>query len=103
MSYYDLHFHHLITNLTNPCSLLGGGCAIPLTLGSPQGIDCTAIPGVADVACHSGACVVHRCLPGYTVSHDKSFCIHTASLNFGHDVPAAAYGLEHKPFNKKEE
>ena len=80
------------------------GCAVPLTLGSPQGIDCTAIPGVADVSCHRGSCIVHRCLPGYTPSHDNTFCIHAASItNLGHDIPAAAYGLEHVPFQKKEE
>lgn len=60
-------------------------------------------PGVADVSCHSGACIVHRCLPGYTTSHDRSFCIRTTNLSFEHDVPAAAYGLEHTPFHKKEE
>ncbi|KAH8094606.1 hypothetical protein BXZ70DRAFT_348089 [Cristinia sonorae] len=83
-----------------------GGCAVPLTISSPQGIDCTAIPGVADVSCHAGSCMVHRCLPGYTPSHDRSFCIHASNLNFGShntDVPAAAYGLEHVPFQKKEE
>jgi len=79
-----------------------GGCATPLTLGGAQGIDCTALPGVADVSCHSGSCVVHRCLPGYTLSHDKTFCLHTANFSFAHDVSAAAYGLEHVPFSKKE-
>jgi len=81
-----------------------GGCAVPLMHGSPRGIDCTAIPGIADVSCGAGTCIVHRCLPGYTPSLDRSFCIRRASLklDFSEDeVPAAAYGLEHLPFNKK--
>ncbi|TCD70118.1 Dihydroxyacetone synthase [Steccherinum ochraceum] len=80
-----------------------GGCAVPLVHGSPHGVDCTAIPGVADVACGGGSCIVHRCLPGYVPSLDRSFCIRKSNLKFEFDdeVPAAAYGLEHLPFNKK--
>ncbi|KAI1794000.1 hypothetical protein LXA43DRAFT_186797 [Ganoderma leucocontextum] len=52
-----------------------GGCAIPLDTSSPEGVDCTAIPGVADVACRAGSCVVNRCVPGYEVSVDGTFCL----------------------------
>lgn len=78
--------------------LTGGGCAVPLISGSPSGIDCTAIPGVVDVSCHSGSCVVHRCQPGYTVSMDQTFCIKKSQKHFqGGDVAAGVYGLEHVP------
>lgn len=52
-----------------------GGCVLPLTPYSPLGEDCTSLPGVADVSCLSGQCVVRRCLPGYVVSHDGTGCI----------------------------
>ncbi|KAJ3487120.1 hypothetical protein NLI96_g3750 [Meripilus lineatus] len=75
-----------------------GGCAIPLAPGSPRGIDCTAIPGVVDVSCRTGNCVVHRCQPGFTVSMDQTFCIKKAQKHFqDNDVSAKAYGLEHVP------
>ena len=82
---------------------VGGGCVVPLAYGSPHGIDCTAIPGVADVSCGAGSCIVHRCLPGYTPSLDRSFCIRKSDLQFefGSEISAAAYALEHFPFNKK--
>ena len=32
------------------------------------GVDCTVLPGVLDVACVSGSCVVERCQPGYVPS-----------------------------------
>ena len=56
-------------------SLIGGGCMTPFGAFSPVGVDCTAIPGVADVACHGGACAVKRCAPGYEVSMDGTFCL----------------------------
>ncbi|PIL31523.1 hypothetical protein GSI_06225 [Ganoderma sinense ZZ0214-1] len=52
-----------------------GGCAIPLDDSSPDGVDCTAIPGVVDVACRAGSCVVNRCIPGYEISTDGTFCL----------------------------
>lgn len=55
----------------------GGGCAFPLTPYSPIGQDCTAIPGVADVACQSGKCSVRHCMSGYVRSHDGSGCTPT--------------------------
>ncbi|CAL1694226.1 unnamed protein product [Somion occarium] len=79
-----------------------GGCAIPLTLGTPRGIDCTSIPGVADVSCSVGSCVVHRCLPGFVVSLDKTFCVRKGGVKFNGELPAAAaYGLEHLPLKRE--
>ncbi|KAH9012733.1 hypothetical protein EDB84DRAFT_1642472 [Lactarius hengduanensis] len=81
-----------------------GGCELPLTPYSPVGQDCTAIPGVADVACHSGECIVRRCLPGYVVSHDGNSCrskhahSHVATPEEDDEyVQAMRYGLEHRP------
>ncbi|KAF9651976.1 hypothetical protein BDM02DRAFT_3126613 [Thelephora ganbajun] len=51
-----------------------GGCNIPLDANSPKGQDCSAIPGVASVSCYNGACRVHECMPGYTISADESTC-----------------------------
>ena len=40
------------------------------------GVDCTVLPGVLDVACVSGLCVVERCQPGYMLDPtDRSRCI----------------------------
>ena len=44
---------------------------------SPRGVDCTAIPGVADVSCMRGSCVVRRCTSGYAVTADRSQCVPT--------------------------
>jgi len=74
-----------------------GGCILPLTPYTPTGIDCTAIPGVADVSCQSGACTVRRCLPGYTTSADASHCLRNNSDEDVEDVSASQYGLEHVP------
>ncbi|KAH9036469.1 hypothetical protein EDB85DRAFT_758455 [Lactarius pseudohatsudake] len=83
-----------------------GGCVLPLTPYSPVGQDCTAIPGVADVACHSGECMVRRCLPGYVVSHDGTSCRSKHSHSHsnvaspeedGEYAEAMRYGLEHRP------
>ncbi|KAH8981203.1 hypothetical protein EDB86DRAFT_2813116, partial [Lactarius hatsudake] len=81
-----------------------GGCVLPLTPYSPIGQDCTAIPGVADVACHSGECMVRRCLPGYVMSHDGTSCrskhahSHVATPEEDDEyVQAMRYGLEHRP------
>ncbi|KAI9439295.1 hypothetical protein H4582DRAFT_129530 [Lactarius indigo] len=81
-----------------------GGCVLPLTPYSPIGQDCTALPGVADVACHSGKCIVRRCLPGYVVSHDGTSCrskhghSHVATPADDEEyMEAMHYGLEHRP------
>jgi len=73
-----------------------GGCLIPLHDNSPRGMDCTAIPGVADVACASGSCVVHRCLAGHVLTSDKKGCFRKSLLNASPEqIQAAAFGLEH--------
>ena len=79
----------------------------PLTPFSPIGQDCTALPGVADVFCLSGECVVRRCMPGYTLSRDGTHCISTQAHSSPHHVTvpendeeymqATRYGLEHRP------
>ncbi|KAI0314757.1 hypothetical protein OF83DRAFT_1063257, partial [Amylostereum chailletii] len=76
-----------------------GGCTLPLTPYTPVGMDCTTLPGVADVSCLSGQCVVHRCLSGYSRAKDASHCVHAGSsfIDAEGDVPAVMYGLEHKP------
>ena len=58
-------------------SLIGGGCMTPFDAFSPVGVDCTTIPGVADVSCMRGRCVVSRCAPGYAVRSDASGCVST--------------------------
>jgi len=82
-----------------------GGCAYPLTAYSPIGKDCTTLPGVADVSCLGGECVVHRCLPGYVPASDGMSCIRKHELSqpqFVHakDVPVRVYGLEHVPLGR---
>ncbi|KAJ3540955.1 hypothetical protein NM688_g6154 [Phlebia brevispora] len=52
-----------------------GGCTIAFGRNPARGVDCTSIPGVMDVACASGSCVVRRCLPGWLVSMDGSYCV----------------------------
>jgi len=47
-----------------------GGCAVPFYSSHssrPLGTDCTSIPGVSDVECVRGACVVKRCAKGWDV------------------------------------
>lgn len=71
---------------------------MPLVPGSPRGIDCTAIPGVVDVACHIGNCVVRSCQSDYTISMDRTFCIKKPSKHFKDGgVSTGIYGLEHVP------
>lgn len=48
---------------------------VPLGKTPARGVDCTAIPGVMDVTCTAGACVVRRCQPGYVVSLDGQYCL----------------------------
>ena len=71
----------------------------PLTAYSPIGKDCSTLPGVADVSCMGGECIVHRCMPGYALAFDGTSCIHISQPEFAdlEDMPANAYGLEHVP------
>lgn len=82
---------------------------LPLTPHSPIGKDCTAIPGVADVSCISGECVVERCMSGYALSRDGTHCTSTRISQPHVSVPedenedesklmqAIRYGLKHLP------
>lgn len=86
---------------SNDSQILGGGCTMAFGRNPAHGVDCTAIPGVMDVACAAGTCIVHRCLPGYVVSLDGSFCIRqNAMTQLDGDINAAVYGLEHVPLKR---
>ena len=85
---------------------------MPLTAYSPKGKDCTAIPGVADVACQFGECVVRRCLPGLVPSASGSRCVlkHPKSMQehsseeevYDYESEQArVYGLEHVPLDRQ--
>lgn len=54
-----------------------GGCVLSAfnPPGQQQGRDCTDIPGVFDVSCVEGHCIVDRCMPGFEVSSDGSLCL----------------------------
>ncbi|KAL0947917.1 hypothetical protein HGRIS_010550 [Hohenbuehelia grisea] len=52
-----------------------GGCTVPFSDDEATGVDCSAIPGIADVACIKGGCAVSRCMPGFSVSHDRKSCV----------------------------
>ena len=45
----------------------GGGCTVPFYSHSsaPLGNDCTSIPGVSDIECIRGTCVVRKCAKGW--------------------------------------
>lgn len=81
--------------------VLGGGCTVPLGRSLALGTDCTAIPGVMDVACLAGSCAVQRCQSGLVVAPNGSSCMPANPTLVEGDVPAAAYGLEHVPLKKK--
>jgi hypothetical protein len=79
---------------------------LPLTPYTPIGQDCTTLPGVADVSCLAGECVVHRCLRGYVRAHDGTHCVSKDS-RISHSYVAEdegelarVYGLEHVPLQK---
>ncbi|KAH9975017.1 hypothetical protein BGW80DRAFT_1225325 [Lactifluus volemus] len=84
-----------------------GGCMLPLTPYTPIGRDCTSLPGVADVACMAGECVVQRCLPGYSVARDGNHCVskHGKHSEYDEDeadsVPVRVYGFEHISLQKR--
>ncbi|KIK63331.1 hypothetical protein GYMLUDRAFT_241830 [Collybiopsis luxurians FD-317 M1] len=43
--------------------------------GTPgRGVDCTSIPGVSDVGCSAGRCVIRKCMSGYKVSSNGHDC-----------------------------
>ncbi|KIK68321.1 hypothetical protein GYMLUDRAFT_68188 [Collybiopsis luxurians FD-317 M1] len=53
-----------------------GGCPfITSSLTSDiAGVDCTTLPGVANVACVRGACSVNKCMPGFKISRSGQHC-----------------------------
>ncbi|KAH9974985.1 hypothetical protein BGW80DRAFT_1444587 [Lactifluus volemus] len=85
-----------------------GGCMLPLTPYTPIGEDCSSLPGVADVACIAGQCVVQRCLLGYAGGHGRNRCVPRRRKNSQHPgdkdkaefAPARVYGLENVPLEK---
>ena len=78
--------------VANRLCVLGGGCSIPLHRGSPLGVDCTSLPGVADVSCMNGSCYVHKCMPGYQLSFDNSMCMDEETVD--KFVTVAKFGWE---------
>ena len=78
--------------MANRLCVLGGGCSIPLHRGSPLGVDCTSLPGVADVSCMNGSCYVHKCMPGYQLSFDNSMCMDEETVD--KFVTVAKFGWE---------
>jgi len=77
-----------------------GGCSVPLHESSPLGVDCTSLPGVADVSCRAGSCLVHRCMPGYQIAHDRSMCVDVEVLE--KILLESDYHLAHSPFHGRD-
>ena len=65
---------------------------VPFGSTPARGVDCTAIPGVMDVGCVSGQCIVRRCQEGYAVSLDGSYCLASDVVSKVHN--AAVFGLQ---------
>ncbi|KXN91310.1 Protein priA [Leucoagaricus sp. SymC.cos] len=73
-----------------------GGCVIPLPgRHGQEGQDCTALPGVSDVSCMGGRCVVHKCTASYEIAPGKEECLYNEDKD--PEILAAQYGLEHIP------
>ncbi|KZS92436.1 hypothetical protein SISNIDRAFT_455623 [Sistotremastrum niveocremeum HHB9708] len=55
-----------------------GGCVGSADLDAPydmSGVDCSVIPGVNNVRCFKGRCLVDSCAKGWAVSPNKTVCI----------------------------
>ncbi|KAH9475177.1 Protein priA [Psilocybe cubensis] len=54
-----------------------GGCMIQSSylFSKKDGVDCTAIPGVSDVSCVEGKCVVRRCMAGFSINKSGDSCV----------------------------
>jgi len=81
-----------------------GGCLslLPFTpYHSSSGTNCKSLPGVADVECLAGECVVYRCLLQHTLSLDRKRCTPEHPNNNVEFVPASIYGLEHVPLERR--
>ncbi|KAK7028331.1 hypothetical protein R3P38DRAFT_2935449 [Favolaschia claudopus] len=55
-----------------------GGCLYGTLIKghSLLGEDCTTIPGVSDVSCIKGQCVVRKCMPGYILGGARAQCMY---------------------------
>ena len=62
------------------CKKKVGGCTISLTPCSRNGEDRSALPGVADIACLYGECIVCRCLPGYQLARTTAVAVSVSTL-----------------------
>eukprot|EP00914_Ancora_sagittata_P010696 GHVO01020792.1.p1 GENE.GHVO01020792.1~~GHVO01020792.1.p1 ORF type:complete len:195 (-),score=12.47 GHVO01020792.1:187-771(-) len=53
-----------------------GGCPFDTTSLTSDviGVDCTTLPGVADVSCVSGICDVTKCMEGFEISRSGQHC-----------------------------
>jgi hypothetical protein len=83
---------------------------LPLTPYVPIGQDSASLPGVADVACIAGECVVHRYIPGYVVARDGNHCVSRHGKISQHSeydedeaesVPGRVYRLKHVRLRKQ--
>ncbi|KAI9439285.1 hypothetical protein H4582DRAFT_2119791 [Lactarius indigo] len=79
------------------CGVFGGGARAWECVDTAHDLE-------SYVACHSGECIVRRCLLGYVVSHDGTSCrskhthSHVATPEEDDEyVEAMHYGLEHRP------
>ncbi|KAF8147746.1 hypothetical protein K438DRAFT_1625980 [Mycena galopus ATCC 62051] len=75
-----------------------GGCIYSddLPRSSPHGKDCTAIPGVSDVSCVKGQCVIRKCISGYNLVGTSSECVYSMDHSVDQDpiLLASQYGTE---------
>ncbi|KAI0360657.1 hypothetical protein OH77DRAFT_707344 [Trametes cingulata] len=60
-----------------------GGCMVPNPFADPSsgreaGVDCSAVPHVADVSCVSGTCAVRSCRAGWTVNDQGTGCVESS-------------------------
>jgi len=51
-----------------------GGCSYPVPGRAPNGKDCSAIEGVANVRCENSTCAVESCKKGWEVSWERQSC-----------------------------
>ncbi|KDR72988.1 hypothetical protein GALMADRAFT_125876, partial [Galerina marginata CBS 339.88] len=65
-----------------------GGCMVPsfLSYSDHDGLDCTAIDGVSDVACVSGKCLIHKCMPGYSLNKTGDCVLDEGYYNYESDI-----------------
>ena len=69
--------HLVLVSLLLPtarCDIIGGGSSYPVPGRAPNGKDCSAIEGVANVRCENSTCAVESCKKGWEVSWDRQSC-----------------------------